>query len=234
MFHAETRVGAEQSHEAAYEQPAPTDSISASANCATTSDPSRRCRRAPACRASAFFQRVGRGTERLAARGRRRTRAASPARERLRGDDRRVESIDSARGSVSPQASSPCIVQYASSTPAAPPIAASTSPTVSSWRTTRAGLAPSADRTASSRCREPARVSIRFATSTQPMSSTMPTAPISTRSIRRLRPTMSSATATSKRQLCVLAWPAGIARRLCLRGSAPRVCWTETPGFSGR
>ena len=69
---------------------------------------------------------------------------------------------------------------------------ARTKPSVRSWRTTRAGLAPSAERTASSRWREPARVSIRLATSAQPMSSTIATAPMRTTIIRRLCPTTSS------------------------------------------
>ena len=62
--------------------------------------------------------------------------------------------------------------------PSAPPATASSTLSVSSWRTIRPRLAPSAARTAISFCRASARDSSRFATFAQAMSSTKPTAPI--------------------------------------------------------
>src|SRR5207248_1296973 len=60
---------------------------------------------------------------------------------------RRSKATDSARGSASPTSESiASIAARASSRPAAPPIAARTRPSVTSCRTTRAGLAPRAAR----------------------------------------------------------------------------------------
>ena len=109
---------------------------------------------------------------------------------------------------------------------------------MSSCRTTRAGLAPSAPRRASSRCREPARVSIRFATSAQPMSSTMATAPMSTRIMRLVSPTTSSASGVtgSVRPFRNPASCSGggycLMRDGLSNAISARACSMPTPGFS--
>ena len=61
--------------------------------------------------------------------------------------------------------------------PAAPPASDSTTLSVSSWRTIRARLAPSADRMAISRWRTLARTSSRLATFAHAISRTKLTAP---------------------------------------------------------
>ena len=66
------------------------------------------------------------------------------------------------------------IPQYATSTPAAPPISASTALSVRCCRATRHVPAPSDRRTASSRRRTIPRASRRFATFAQAMISTRP------------------------------------------------------------
>ncbi len=75
--------------------------------------------------------------------------------------------------------SSDC-AQYASRSPAAPPIIASSVPSVRSCRIRRPRLAPSDRRTAISFWRTAARASRRFATLAHAISSTRPTIPIST------------------------------------------------------
>ena len=67
--------------------------------------------------------------------------------------------------------------QAASSSPRAPPAAASTRLSTRSWRTRTVRPAPRAERTASSRSRSPERTSTRLATLTQAISSTSQTAP---------------------------------------------------------
>ncbi len=69
-----------------------------------------------------------------------------------------------------------------SSHPRAPPASASSRLSTSCSRTMRAGLAPRARRTATSRSRAAARASCRFAMFAQPMSSTSTTAAITMRS----------------------------------------------------
>ena len=69
----------------------------------------------------------------------------------------------------------------ASASPAAPPITASSTLSVSNWRTRRPRPAPRLSRSAISRSRTVARASIRLATLTTAISSTSPTAPASTR-----------------------------------------------------
>ncbi len=98
--------------------------------------------------------------------------------------------ISSARGS-SPglSATTERTPQYASSRPSTPPASASSRLSVSSWRTSRSRLAPSAVRTAISFERAAARASNRLATLAQAMSSTNPTAPSSTSSAGRTSPT---------------------------------------------
>ena len=67
------------------------------------------------------------------------------------------------------------IPMYVRNRPKPPPTSAITTPSVSSWRTTRARLAPSDIRIASSFCRLTARVSRSPATFAQAMRSTNPT-----------------------------------------------------------
>ena len=70
--------------------------------------------------------------------------------------------------------------QNASSTPSPPPITASSTLSVSSWRTSTPRPAPSAARIASSRARTVARAISRLATFATTISSTQSTAPSST------------------------------------------------------
>ena len=67
--------------------------------------------------------------------------------------------------------------------PSTPPAVASTTLSTRNCRDSLARDAPSADRTATSRCRTVPRASSRFATFVQAMSSTKPTAPSSNQSV---------------------------------------------------
>src|SRR5260370_974106 len=73
---------------------------------------------------------------------------------------------------------------------ARPPMPSLT-PSVSSWRITRAGLAPSAERMANSRARPVERARSKLATLAHAMSNTKPTAPSSTSKTARTSPTTS-------------------------------------------
>lgn len=90
-------------------------------------------------------------------------------------------------------------IQAASTTPTTAPARASSTLSVSSWRTMRPRPAPIAVRTAISRLRSAARASIRFATFAHAMSSTKATAP-SRRTISR-RVAWSTVTSRYKRTL---------------------------------
>ena len=81
------------------------------------------------------------------------------------------------------------IPQVATRTPSAPPAKASARLSVTSWRMRRRRVAPKAERIATSRCREVARASKRFATLAQPISSTKATAPKRTSRAERKLPT---------------------------------------------
>jgi hypothetical protein len=74
-------------------------------------------------------------------------------------------------------------------TPRAPPRTESSTLAVSSWRRICRRVPPSATRTAISFSRASARASSRFATFAQAISSTKPTEPASTKSVRRTLPT---------------------------------------------
>ena len=87
--------------------------------------------------------------------------------------------------------------QYANSRPSAPPPSPRRTLSVSSWRTMRPRLAPSAARIASSFCRLTPRDSSRFATLAQAMSSTQATAPMRSASERRTPPTTCSCSGTT-------------------------------------
>ena len=76
----------------------------------------------------------------------------------------------------------------ASPSPKTPPMHASNVLSTSSWRTTRARLAPSAIRTATSRARCADRASCRLATLAQAISRTKPTAPMRARKIILIGP----------------------------------------------
>jgi hypothetical protein len=69
-------------------------------------------------------------------------------------------------------------------TPSPPPMDASNRLSVRSWRIRRVRVAPSDKRTASSRCRDAARESSRFATFAHTISSTITTTPVSIETVR--------------------------------------------------
>ena len=77
-------------------------------------------------------------------------------------------------------------IPQASAMPAIPPMTASRTLSVSSWRSRRPRLAPSASRTAISRCRAAALESSRLATFAQAISSTAPTTPPSSNAADRI------------------------------------------------
>ncbi len=90
------------------------------------------------------------------------------------------------------EATSALIARYAMPSPAAPPTAESNTLSVSSCRASRQRPAPIAVRIAISRCRAVARASSRLARLAQAISSTKPTAPMSTSSAGRILPTTCS------------------------------------------
>ena len=108
----------------------------------------------------------------------------------------------------------------ATSSPSAPPTAASSTLSVSSCRTRRARPAPSARRIAISRCRTDERASSRFATFAQAMSSTQPTAASSVSSAGRTSPTRSSCSGITRSAQPV---PAGIVGRILRAALGERV-----------
>ncbi len=111
------------------------------------------------------------------------------------GPSRRIASVRGVpRGAIASSASMP---QPPSTTPAMPPIAASSRLSVSSCRTSRPRPAPSATRTATSRARAEARASSRLATLAHAINSTNATAPSSTHSPRSTFPTTSSCSVVS-------------------------------------
>ena len=81
---------------------------------------------------------------------------------------------------------------------------ASTTLSVSSWRTSRIRPAPTAARTTISRPRAEARASSRLATLAQAISSTKATAPSSTNSVCRVSPTTASCSGTTAMPLSAL------------------------------
>ena len=82
--------------------------------------------------------------------------------------------------------------------PTAPPISASSTPSVRNCRSSRQRPAPSADRIANSFCRDSARASSRLARLAHAISSTNATAPCSTNSAVRMPPTRSSCSPSSR------------------------------------
>ena len=164
-------------------RPAPMSSTTDRATCTTTSErlATRRDRppvdRPPSLRAAAT-----------------RTRAACHIGARLNStpvpsvnaadnaSTRGLKSASSGTGShdVPSRYGIPLRSQNPSSKPTAPPRLASTSPSVSIWRAMRNEPAPRASRRLTSRCRDTARASSRFARFAQAMSSTRPTNAVST------------------------------------------------------
>ena len=177
-------------------KPPAASSTTASANCAVTSVPnSRRCRTPAGTAASPFLQRfIGAAPRRFPRRAASRTEARSAPRRRLRtpAPSRRcrfppfAESSDGATLTRTPDP------HHARSTPSTPPPSASSADSTSTCRISRARLAPSAARTAISRPREAARVSIRLAMSAHAIRRTHATATSSTYSVVSMRPTVSS------------------------------------------
>ena len=98
-----------------------------------------------------------------------------------------------------PRATRARVHQKATASPAVPPSRPSRRLSVRNCRTSRARPAPSADRTATSRVRDCARASSRFATLTQAISSTKVTAPSSTSSAGRTLRTIRSCSGTARR-----------------------------------
>jgi len=119
----------------------------------------------------------------------------------------------------------------ATSTPAAPPVSASTRLSVISWRTRRSRPAPMAVRTASSRCRANPRAINRFARFAQAISSTQSAAPLSAISNNR------DCCDTSSRSRFTVAPVCRFSRGNCLSSCAAitpisaRACSSDTPGF---
>ena len=93
----------------------------------------------------------------------------------------------------------------ASSSPSAQPADAMTPLSTSSWRTSAVRLAPSAARTAISRCRPMARASSKLATLAHAINRTSETAPIRKYSVARTEPTSCSCSGTARNVLSLLA-----------------------------
>ena len=145
--------------------------------------------------------------------------------------------ISSSRGwSPGSSACSARTPHTASPSPSAPPASASSTLSVSSWRTSRRREAPSAARIATSRSRVATRASIRLATLAQAISRTSPTAPRKTSSAGRISPD----------DALLQSRPAPRPSRLLLAGYScleppgdrpqllPRLCQVRRPAPAGR
>ena len=136
-----------------------------------------------------------------------------------------------ARDLLGPRFTSARTPHQASSSPNAPPRAASVTLSVSIWRISRARVAPTAARMAISRSRTVARASSRLATFTHAISSTKPTAPARISRVGRALPTRSSCSGLSwMRQFlssgyCASRLPAMTFISAC-------ACSSVTPGLS--
>lgn len=154
--------------------PAPTSSTTESASCDTTNASfKRRLEAAPVARALSL-RLAARSTlaPRRAGARPNRTPASTPkksANPRTTGSSR-IPSMTETRSAA--RRLKYCTAGIAPSTPRPAPESERTRLSTRSWRTTRPGLAPSAVRTAISRCRAPARASWRLARLAQAKSST--------------------------------------------------------------
>ena len=190
-------------------RPAPTSSTTASAISTTTSALRKRWRRAAARRAlRAVLERIGEIDPQRAQRRREaeddagderddRREQQDPQIDRDRGDARDARRIPPGRRSGRRRR------RARDRATAATPVRTRLS--VSSCRTTRNPLAPSAARTAISRWRPSARASSRFATLAQAISSRNATAPNSSQIARRTEPTTSSVSESTTVSNCICA-----------------------------
>ena len=119
----------------------------------------------------------------------------------------------------------------ASSKPSPPPTRARNMLSVSNWRTSRQRPAPSAARTAISRCRSAMRERNRLATLAQAMSSTRETAAMSTVSAARDDPTISSCMGFSAMPMSVLLSGNACSRRAAMLSISACACRSDTSGF---
>ena len=103
---------------------------------------------------------------------------------------------------------------------------------MSSWRTIRRRVAPSAPRIAISRCRAAPRASSRFATFAQAMSSTNATAPASTSSAGRTSPASSSRSESTRTVHPVSKSGNSAARPAAIVFICVCACAIVAPGFS--
>ena len=124
-----------------------------------------------------------------------------------------------------------CSATWAIARPAAPPRTPSSTLSVSSWRTSRFQLAPSAVLTAISFCRLVARVSNRLATLAHAISSTSATEPSTTSTATRTLPTTDSTSETTS--IVNVRSRLSFSRiRAAIPATSSLACAIVTPGFS--
>ena len=123
-----------------------------------------------------------------------------------------------------------CSAIFAMTRPAAPPSRPSSRLSVSSWRTSRCQLAPSAVRTAISFCRPVARVSSRLATLAHAISSTSVTDPSTTSTASRTSPTTDSTSGTTS-MVKVRSRLSFSRMRPAMAATSAFACAIVTPGF---
>ena len=124
------------------------------------------------------------------------------------------------------------IAQAAARRPSPPPASERVTLSASRWRAIRQRLAPSADRTATSRACVVMRASVRFARFAQTIRSTSPAVARSTRSARRMSPTRASE--SGRKRISIPAFVAGYSfcrRRERTRASS-RARSGATPAFT--
>src|ERR1022692_636995 len=155
---------------------------------------------------------------------------ASSVNPAIRASKSRV--IDTGSVSSDSHAGAARKITSASRMPAAPPIADSSTLSVSSCRRMRAGLPPNDARTAISRVRPTPRASSRFAMLAQAISSTKPATAASIRDvIRRSRPTSACRSGSTVMPQPLLVSGAMRAMFSAIGAMPARACSNVTPGF---